>query len=97
MLSESELTFLQIDSASFVVKPISQTSSDNLKSLEAQQIKPIKIQQSPPTVIPLNDKDRTRAREEKRRRKQIMTSCTKPCGLALSNAFSALGSLEEEG
>lgn len=78
--------------------PISQTSSDEPKSLEAQQIKPIQNQQpSPSTVMSLDDKETTRAREEKRRGKQIMMSCTKPCGPVLSNAFSALGSLEEEG
>ncbi|CAF2268093.1 unnamed protein product, partial [Brassica rapa] len=62
-----------------------------------QQLKPISIKtqpahQSSPTDTLLCDKDR--AREEKRKGKQIMTS---PCGPELYNPFSALGSLGEEG
>lgn len=70
------------------------------KPIQAQNIKPIPFQfmpsqQSSPTNTLLNDEDG--AREEKRRGKQIVTSCTTPRGPGMYNSFSALGSLEEEG
>ena len=53
-------------------------------------------QQSPSTDTTLDDKNR--AREEKRRGKQIMTSCTEErCGPELHNSFAALGSFQECG
>ena len=65
--------------------------SSQAQPSQAQQLKPIPANHQTSSTA-LCDKDR--AREEKRKGKQVMTS---PSGPGLYNSFSALGSLGEEG
>lgn len=74
-----------------------QKSMQPTKIFQAQstEIQSRSSQRSSATVRLSQNKNR--AEEKKKRGKQIVTGCTKPCGPALYNSFQTLGLLEKGG